>query len=187
MRPRSARRDSRAAALNLFSIPAHIPFLDAIAAEWLATRPADMPTGLILLPTRRAARSLAEAFLRASGGRPLLLPRIVALGALDEAPLTLAGALDLPPAVDPARRAAELSRLILAMGGANGAPTRRRRAWKLAVELARLMDEAERAEIDLAERLPDAAEAEYAAHWNATLTFLEIVTHAWPQWLAEQG
>ena len=122
--------------MNLFHIPPHAPFLDAIAAEWLDTpSPADIPGGLILLPTRRAARSLAEAFLRVSGGRPLLLPRIVALGALDEAPLTLAGALDLSPAVDPARRAAELSRLILAMAGANGAPTGADAAWKLAVEL----------------------------------------------------
>ena len=77
--------------------------------------PLAVSRGLILLPTRRAARALAEAFLRASGGRPLLLPRITALGALDEAPLTLAGALDLPPAVEPARRLAALTRLILAM------------------------------------------------------------------------
>ena len=85
--------------------------------------------GLILLPTRRAARSLAEAFLRASDGRPLLLPRITALGALDEAPLTLAGALDLPPAVEPAQRLAALTRLILAM---------RRRGWRAADRRSRL-------------------------------------------------
>ncbi len=187
MRPPMAKRAGRSDALNLFSVPAHASFLDAIAAEWLRAEPADIPSGLILLPTRRAARSLAEAFLRVSGGRPLLLPRIVALGALDEAPLTLAGALDLPPAVDPARRAAELARLILAMGGANGAPTGADAAWKLAVELARLMDEAERAEIDLAERLPDAAEADFAEHWNQTLSFLRIVTHAWPEFLAAEG
>ncbi len=49
------------------------------------------------------------------------------------------------------------------------------------------MDEAERAEIDLAERLPDAADPAYAAHWARTLEFLHIVTRAWPDWLAEQG
>ncbi len=143
--------------------------------------------GLILLPTRRAARALAEAFLRASSGRPLLLPRITALGALDEAPLTLAGALDLPPAVDPAQRLAALARLILAMGGADGAPRTADRAWMLAGELAALMDEAERAEIDLATRLPEAADPAFAAHWARTLQFLHIVTRAWPDWLAEQG
>ena len=142
---------------------------------------------MILLPTRRAARSLAEAFLRASNGQPLLLPRITALGALDEAPLTLAGALDIPPAVEPAQRLAALTRLILAMKGADGAPRTADRAWMLATELAALMDEAERAEIDLATRLPEAADPAYAAHWARTLEFLHIVTRAWPAWLAEQG
>ena len=49
------------------------------------------------------------------------------------------------------------------------------------------MDEAERAGIDLAERLPDAADPEYAAHWAQTLKFLHIVTGIWPAWLAENG
>jgi ATP-dependent helicase/nuclease subunit B len=175
--------------MNLFSIPAHMPFLDAVAAEWLdrAADPLAVADGLILLPTRRAARSLAEAFLRVSGGRALLLPRITALGALDEAPLTLAGALDLPPAVEPAQRLAVLTRLILAMDGQNGAPRTADRAWPLAAELAALMDEAERAGIDLAVRLPDAADDRFAAHWAETLKFLAIVTDAWPAWLAEQG
>ena len=167
-----------------------MPFLDALAAEWLERAGGDplaVSRGLILLPTRRAARALAEAFLRASGGRPLLLPRITALGALDEAPLTLAGALDLPPAVEPAQRLAALTRLILAMRGANGAPRTADRAWPLAAELAALMDEAERAEIDLARRLPEAADPAYAAHWAQTLKFLHIVTRSWPDWLAEQG
>ena len=175
--------------MNLFTLPPHVPFLDAIATEWLqaSPNPLDAARGNILLPTRRAARSLAESFLRVSDGRALLLPRILALGGLDEAPLALTGALDLPPAVDPARRIAELTRLVLAMQGANGAPTAADAAWKLAAELARLMDEAERAEVDLHDRLPDATAGEFAEHWNTTLTFLEIVTRLWPQWLAEQG
>jgi len=176
--------------MNLFTLPPHVPFLDAVAAEWLGRGrgdPLETARGLILLPTRRAARALAEAFLRVSGGRALLLPRIVAIGALDEAPLALAGTLDLRPAVEPMQRLAVLARTILAMGGADGAPRTADRAWRLAVELAALMDEAERAEIDLAERLPDAADPAFAEHWARTLTFLRIVTAAWPAWLAEQG
>lgn len=178
-----------ALALNLFAIPPHVPFLDALAAEWLAreTDPLARAHGLILLPTKRSARSLAEAFLRLSDGAPLLLPRITALGALDEAPLTLAGALDLPPAVEPMRRLSVLTQLILRMDGANGAPKGADRAWLLAQELATLMDEAERAEIDLADRLPDAADARFAEHWNQTLAFLRIVTAMWPDFLADNG
>ena len=123
--------------MNLFSLPPHVPLLDAVAIDWLqrTADPLQRANGLILLPTRRAARALAEAFLRASGGGPLLLPRITALGALDEVPLTLAGSLDLPPAVEPAHRLAALSRLILAKHGADGAPRTADRAWLLAGEL----------------------------------------------------
>jgi ATP-dependent helicase/nuclease subunit B len=161
-----------------------------VAAEWLrrcGNDPLDIARGLILLPTRRAARALAEAFLRASEGRPLLLPRITAFGALDETPLALAGALDLPPAVKPTQRLATLTRLILAMDGANGAPQTADRAWRLAGELAGLMDEAELAGVDLVTALPHAADAEFAAHWNETLRFLHIVTGTWPEWLDGQG
>jgi len=176
--------------VNLFALPAESPFLDSIAEAWLGAGGADPVStadGMILLPTRRAARALAEAFLRRADGRPLLLPRIAAFGALDEAPLALAGTLDLPPAVGEAERLAVLSRLILAAGGAGGAAGRADRAWALAGELARLQDDAERSEIDLASRLPDVVPAEFASHWQTTLAFLSIVTEAWPAWLAEQG
>jgi ATP-dependent helicase/nuclease subunit B len=172
--------------VNLASIAAGAPFLDAVARAWLA-RHRDPSAGMILLPTRRAARALAEAFLNAHGGRALLLPRITAIGALDEAPLALRGALDIPPAIGAAERLALLSQLILAMGGRDGAPRGVDRAWPLAAELAALMDEAERAEIDLRLKLPDAADAAYAQHWERTLDFLRIVTEHWPRVLAERG
>ncbi len=175
--------------MNLFHIPPDVPFMDAIASAWLARTddPLARSRGLILLPTRRAARSMVDAFLRVSEGRPLLLPRVTALGALDEVPLAMAGALDLPPAVEPAQRLAALTRLILALRGRDGAPRTADRAWRLATELASLMDEAERAEIDLSVRLPDAADPAYAAHWRQTLQFLHVVTEAWPDWLADNG
>jgi ATP-dependent helicase/nuclease subunit B len=176
-------------ALNLFAVPPDVPFLESVARGWLARGddPLTVSRGLILLPTRRSARALAEVFLRVRDGQPMLLPRITALGALDEAPLALAGALDLPAAVEPMQRLAALSKLILAMGGKGGAPRTADRAWQLARELASLMDEAERAGIDLGERLPDAADPEFAAHWAQTLDFLHIVTAAWPAWLADNG
>jgi ATP-dependent helicase/nuclease subunit B len=174
-------------ALKLASIPPDAPFLEVLAQRWLAAAGSEPSRGLILLPTRRAARGLAEAFLRASAGRPLLLPRITALGALDEAPLALAGALDLPPAIEPAHRLAALSRLILGLPETHGGVPTADRAWMLADELARLMDEAERAEIVLHEALGRAVEADYAEHWRVTLEFLKIVTDAWPNYLAGQG
>ena len=172
--------------MRLRTLPPNVAFLDTLAERWLAEH-ADPSRGLILLPTRRAARALAEAFLRASGGAPLLLPRITALGALDEAPLTLTGALDLPPAVAHLHRLAELSRLVLLLPAEQGGAGSADRAWMLADELAILMDDAERAEIDLPSALAGAADAAHAEHWRITLQFLDIVTRAWPAWLADNG
>ena len=176
--------------MNLATIPPSLPFLDTLAARWLAATSGDplaTAEGLILVPTRRAARGLTEAFLRATAGRPLLLPRIAALGGLDEAPLALAGALDLPPPVPAERRLAMLAHMVMKLDGAFGAPSTADRAWPLAAELAALLDEAARADVDLAARLPDAADPGFAAHWQRTLTFLEIVTRAWPLALKEEG
>ena len=172
--------------MNLASIPANVPFLETLAATWLATH-ADPSRGLILLPTRRAARSLADAFLRAGNGRPMLLPRITALGALDETPLALSGALSLPPAIATAPRLAGLAKLILRLPADVGGAATIDQAWRLAVELAKLMDEADRAELDLTDALQRAAEAEHATHWQITLQFLEIITYHWPAWLAAEG
>jgi ATP-dependent helicase/nuclease subunit B len=176
--------------LALWSIPAGAPFLDALATRWLS-RHGDAPLaeGLILLPTRRAARALGEAFLRATDGRPLLLPRIAAIGAPDEAALSLgSAALSLPPAMPETQRLASLSRLILALERAAGQPTAGLDAtWRLARELASLMDEAERAEVPLAAALRATVPEELAAHWQKTLTFLAIATEHWPAILAEQG
>lgn len=176
--------------MNLFAIPPEVPFLDAVASAWLQQAdhdPERIASGLILLPTRRAARALAEAFLRVGCGRPLLLPRITAIGALDETPLVLAGALTVPPAVQASRRLAVLTRLILALDGRFGAPRSADRAWRLAVPLAELLDEAAREGVDLAARLPEAAAPEFAHHWQRTLEFLGIITRTWPAWLAEEG
>lgn len=170
--------------MRLVSIAAGEKFLDVLARRWLD---AGHEGGMILLPTRRAARALVEAFLRATDGRPLLLPRITALGALDETPLALAGALDLPPAVNQMRRLAELARLVLALPMERGGVPAADSAWMLARELAQLMDEAERAELDLRSALLGAAEGDYATHWQVTLQFLEIVTRAWPEWLTGEG
>ena len=175
--------------MNLFTIPLGADLLGAVASAWLnlASESGAPQAGLILLPTRRSARALADAFLRAAGGRPLLLPRITAIGALDEAPLALSGALDLPPAVPPARRLAVLARMILALDGHAGAPRTADRAWSLAAALADLMDEADRAGVDLRIELRDAADESHAAHWAQTLDFMRIVTDSWPEFLAEAG
>jgi ATP-dependent helicase/nuclease subunit B len=172
--------------MKLAAFPPEAAFLPALATAWLAA-PGDPTSGLLILPSRRAARAAAGAFLNANQGRPLLLPRIIALGAIDEAGLALQAALDLPPAVPPLTRQAILARLILARDGANGAPTKLHAAWALAADLAALLDEADEAEILLHTALREVVPAELASHWQTTLQFLDIVTDAWPRILDGMG
>jgi ATP-dependent helicase/nuclease subunit B len=166
------------------AFPAGAAFLPSLASLWLADKRA-AHEGVIVLPSRRAALALAGAFLTANGGRALLLPRIVAVGAFEDA--GLAGALDVAPEIPAMRRQAMLAQLILRLDGAGGAPQRLPAAWALAGDLAALLDEADFAEIDLASALQGVVGAELAAHWQTTLTFLEIITRQWPYILAAEG
>lgn len=172
--------------MRVAAFPADAPFLPALAQAWLAA-PGDPTEGLLILPSRRSARALAGAFLQANQSKALLLPRIIALGAVDEAGLTITDQLSLPPAVSALTRQAMLARLILARNGKNGAPSKISSAWNLAADLAALLDEADLAEINLADALPGLVDGELASHWQTTLEFLNIVTHAWPAILLEIG
>src|SRR5438445_6784841 len=106
----------------------------------------------VLLPTRRATRSLREAFLRLSGeGTPLLLPRLRPIGDLDADEIGLGlglseGADDptlaIPPAIPDLRRRLLLTRLVLAWSQADGNPLLPGQAAALAGAVARLLDAA---------------------------------------------
>ncbi len=177
---------ARVSTVNLATIPAGLPFLDTVAARWRAAH-ADPSVGLILLPTRRAARALADAFTAAASGAPQLLPRIAAIGGLDEAPLALAGEFDLPPPVPELERLMALAGLVHAYQSRLQGFATMESCVALARTLAGLMDEAEQSGVDLGASLAGLAPEAHAAHWATTVTFLRIVTEAWPAWLAERG
>jgi ATP-dependent helicase/nuclease subunit B len=170
---------------TVFTIPTGTSFVDALAAGLLERHGADplrLAEILILLPNRRAARALREAFLRVADGRALLLPRLRALGDVDEDELALAGAdtLAVPQALP------DLRRLILLANEVKHRPEvpTLAQALALAAELARLIDEVRIDGVDLrkfARLVPET----YAAHWQATLQFLALLTNRWPEVLAE--
>lgn len=188
---------------SVFTIPPGVSFVDALAGRLLAEAggdPLELARATVLLPNRRACRALQEAFLRLSGGRPLLLPRMMPLGDIDADELTLAGAaeisgpaaeaLDLPPAIPPLRRRLLLTRAILAAfagaEGQGGRPPTVDQAARLAAELARLLDQIQTEQLSF-DGLRNLAPEDYAVHWQETLKFLEILTEAWPRILEEQG
>ncbi|HET7595094.1 MAG TPA: double-strand break repair protein AddB, partial [Stellaceae bacterium] len=134
----------------VYTIASDVPFLDALAAGLLARAgrdPLALARQTILLPTRRASRALREAFLRASGGKALLLPRLAPVGDVDAEELVLLGeeadseaGLDIPPAVPELRRQLLLTRLVLGWGRARGSgPLTAGQAAPLARELARFL------------------------------------------------
>ncbi|NNG04161.1 MAG: double-strand break repair protein AddB [Inquilinus sp.] len=181
---------------TLYTIPPGTPFVDALAVGILE-RAGDDPLALgrvtILLPTRRACRSLREAFLRLAPGDPpaLLLPRMAPLGDIDPEALELevedlpglADALDLPSAISELRRRILLARLVLGRRDLPATPDQA--AW-LAAELGRLIDQVTTERLDFAD-LAGLVPVELAEHWQQTLAFLEIVTARWPEILAAEG
>src|SRR2546430_4235760 len=119
-------------AANVFPIAPGAPFLKTFVTvllegrvvEGLSSRagPLEMAEVTIYVPTRRAARALADQFSLAIGLPLMLLPRILPLGALEETETSLlldeagfAGAYEpgLPEAMGEIARRMQLAGLIL--------------------------------------------------------------------------
>jgi ATP-dependent helicase/nuclease subunit B len=184
---------------GVFTIGIDRRFADELARGVLAEHAADplaLADVLILVPTRRSVRALREAFLRATAGKPTILPRMAPLGDLDESAFeTPAGdvdALALPPAIDSAEREALLARLVAAFpddsDAGDGQPVAQTaaQALKLARELGSLLDELAIDGVPF-EKLETLVDGNFAHHWRRTLRFLSIVGTAWPALLAERG
>lgn len=180
---------------TIFTIPPGHSFVDSLALgliERAEGDPARLASFLVLLPNRRACRSLREAFLRQGGGAPMLLPRMMPIGEVDEDELVLAGdglaeSLDLPPALSPSKRRLALARLILALGeGRGGHAPGPDQAVRLADELAGLLDSVQTERLSFASLVKLVPE-DLAEHWRITVDFLAILSDLWPVILAEQG
>ena len=174
----------------VFTIAPHLPFVDALAGGILDDAGDDalsLASITVLLPTRRACRSLREAFLRLSGGKPLLLPRMMPLNDLDEEEVMFSAfgvaeaSEDIPPPISPLKRQLLLARLIQARGDSTA-----EQAIRLAEELAKFLDQVQTEHLSF-EKLVDLVPADYAAHWQITLEFLGILTEAWPKILDAEG
>lgn len=175
-------------------IPTDLPFLKTLATWVLQEHgpkhkdgPAALTKLLILLPNRRACRSLREAFLECNNGVPLLLPRMQPLGELDEDPTFLPETpTDIPPAIPSMRRELILTRIVRAFKTKQGSPYSLEQAAQLAKQLAQLLDDVARENITLAQ-LSRLVPEEFALHWQQTLEFLNIISHEWPAILEREG
>jgi ATP-dependent helicase/nuclease subunit B len=200
--------------LRVFSIPAAAPFLPTligalIAGELVPGFPASqdalaLAAATVYLPTRRACRRARDFFLSEIAADAAILPRIVALGDIDEDEIIfaqaatgdLAGpALELGPALAPLERRLLLAQLVLkwAAGIAPEAaeeaafvPKTPLAALALADDLARLIDDMITRGVRW-DRLDTLVPDEFDRYWQLTLGFLKIARVAWPEILKERG
>jgi ATP-dependent helicase/nuclease subunit B len=187
---------------KVHSIAAHRGFADALVAG-LVPRFREPGFGLarltLLVPSSRARRTIAEAFIRhfgASGEPGLLMPRMVAVGDLDldEALgplLDPLGAEDIPRAIEPMRRWLALARLIAQQEESAGLPVPKSAALlRLAREIAATMDRLLAEEI-APESLRDERvldlDKDLAAHWQESLRLFAAVQTRWLAELEEWG
>jgi ATP-dependent helicase/nuclease subunit B len=173
---------------QIFTIPSGIPFARALCdglIERCGRDPLLISDALLLVPTRRAARSLRDVFAEALGGAALM-PRIRALGDVDEDELSFDAGEGLDPAITPLRRRLLLAALVQHWGEKRGAPLPFAQALTHAGELANFLDEAITQGCDLS-KLRSLAPDELAAHWQEVLNFLEIIVEQWPRQLAAVG
>src|SRR5947208_10207562 len=195
--------------MRVFSVPLSAPFLRTVIAALVdgslvdgfeaRTHPERLALATLYLPTRRAGRMAREMFLDELNSDALLLPRIDALGDIDEDELAfaedpeqLAGAapLEIPPRLGELERRLTLARRVAAWAKGPvlaplvvGGPAS---TLALAGDLARLMD-------DMATRGVgwDALDAlvpdQLDQYWQHSLEFLRIARQAWPAHLEEIG
>jgi ATP-dependent helicase/nuclease subunit B len=199
--------------MRVFNVPASAPFLRTVIAALVdgqlvdgfnaRANPERLAQATLYLPTRRAGRMAREIFLDVLGVDAVVLPRIIALGDIDEDELEFAQAasgsdltsLDTPPALEGLPRRLLLAQLIAAWATklqpgdpaqaplVIGGPAS---TLALADDLARLMD-------DMATRgvawdaldglVPDALDQ----YWQLTLRFLSIAREVWPDILKAYG
>src|SRR5213079_145083 len=193
--------------MRVLSVPLSVPFLRTVIAALVdgdlvkgfeaRTQPERLATATLYLPTRRAGRLAHGIFLDELKADAAILPRIVALGDIDEDELAFAeGAeqfsgvvpLDIPPRLGEPERRLTLAHLVAAWAKTPvsaplvvGGPAS---TLALAGDLARLIDDMVTRGVDwnaLDGLVPDLLDK----YWQHSLEFLRIARVAWPAYLAE--
>jgi ATP-dependent helicase/nuclease subunit B len=195
--------------MRVFSVPLSVPFLRTVIAALVDGRlvsgfdarsnPEKLADATLYLPTRRAGRLAREIFLDVLNTEAVVLPRIIALGDIDEDELAFAeeteqfsGAtpLEIPPRLGELERRLTLAKLVAAWAKSPvtapqvvGGPAS---TLQLAGDLARLMDDMVTRGVEwsaLDKLVPDGLDQ----YWQHSLDFLRIARQAWPAYLAEIG
>ncbi|NPU68490.1 double-strand break repair protein AddB [Bradyrhizobium sp. 83012] len=193
--------------MRVFTVPISAPFLRSVIAALVDGRlvdgfearsdPARLATATLYLPTRRSLRVAREMFLDELKTDAAVLPRLVALGDIDEDELAFAedrdaflgpAPLEIPERLDDLQRRLTLARLVAAWAKTPvsaplviGGPAS---TLALAGDLARLIDDMVTRGVSwdaLDALVPDQLDK----YWQYSLEFLRIARTAWPAYLQE--
>jgi ATP-dependent helicase/nuclease subunit B len=191
--------------MRVFNVPPSAPFLHTVISALVDGRliagfdaranPEWLADATLYLPTRRAGRMAREVFLDVLQTDAVVLPRIVALGSVDEDELEFSdngqlGGVEasvLPPKLDDLERRLTLARLVAAWATLQpaslvvGSPAS---TLSLASDLARLMDDMVTRGIGW-DALDGIVPDELDIYWQHTLKFLKIARDTWPAHLAQ--
>lgn len=189
--------------MRVFNVSPSAPFLHTVIAALVDGRlvegfdaranPERLADVTLYLPTRRAGRMAREVFLDVLQTDAVVLPRIVALGSVDEDELEfsddgLLGGPDaslLPPKLDDLERRLTLAKLVAAWAKRQpsslvvGSPAS---TLALAGDLARLMDDMVTRGVGW-EALDGIVPDDLDIYWQHTLKFLKIAKDTWPDYL----
>lgn len=178
--------------MNFYTIPSTQSFCDVLASH-IDRLALDQSVNLsqikIFLPTRRAVRTLQEAFLRQTNGNPRILPIMQPIGDADteEMSFSMSGYGDYAAAIkspiDPMRRQLILARML-------------EKAWQgeyyyaqaldVAGELGRFIDQLHMEEKSIDGLADIIDKKDFAAHWQMTLDFLNLLLkELWPTYLRD--
>src|SRR3979490_415647 len=193
--------------MHVFSVPLPVPLLRTVIAALVDGRlvdgfearrhPENLARATLYLPTRRAGRMAREIFLDELKTDAVILPRIVALGDIDEDELAFAeeaeqygGAapLDSPARLGELERRLTLAKLVAAWAKGPvlaplvvGGPAS---TLALASDLARLMDDMVTRDVAW-DALDGLVPDQLDQYWKHSLEFLRIARQAWPAHLQE--
>src|SRR6266849_5458361 len=195
--------------MRVFSVPLSIPFLRTVIAALVDGRlvngfearkePLNLARATLYLPTRRAGRLAREIFLDELKTDAAILPRIVALGDIDEDEVAFSegseqfggvAPLDIPPRLGELERRLTLAHLVAAWAKGPvlaplvvGGPAS---TLALAGDLARLMDDMVTRGVAW-EALDKLVPDQLDRYWQHSLEFLRIARKTWPDHLKEIG
>jgi ATP-dependent helicase/nuclease subunit B len=193
--------------MRVFAVPISVPFLRSVIAALVDGRlipgfearsnPALLASATLYLPTRRSLRVARELFLDELRSDAAVLPRLVALGDIDEDELAFAedsealegkAPLDIPEKLGELQRRLTLARLVAAWAKTPvsaplvvGGPAS---TLSLAGDLARLIDDMVTRGVNW-DALDGLVPDQLDKYWQHSLDFLRIARTAWPAFLEE--